>query len=145
MALDFLPFETGQTITADDLNQLVTAIQDGTIFLNTTFISEQLATSSSRLNALESSVALLEAQQTVLAIREQFTMTSGQAIVNLSKTPVLDTELLSLNGLSLSKTGVPISFVGDYSVAGSTITFNVELASQILDDDLLVVTYRHVA
>lgn len=144
MALEFYPWQTGQVVKAEDLNELVEAIQNGSIFLNTTFITEQLNTNDSRITGLEDRVSYLETLQGLISIREQFVMTTGQALVNLSKVPSLDTELISLNGLSLSKTGVPVGFSGDYSLSGSTLNFNVELSSQIEAGDILVVTYRYV-
>lgn len=145
MALDFLPFREGQVLKAEDLNALVTAIQDGTIFLNTSYISEQLSNSGTRISGLESRVTYLESLISEISIREQFSLSSGQSIVGLSKTPNLDTELIFLNGLSLSKSGVPNGFIGDYSISGSTITFNTELASQIEAGDMLVVKYSYEA
>ena len=145
MALDFYPWQEGQVIKAADLNKLVESIQDGTVFLNTTYISEQLSSTSTRLNGIEDRVSFLEGQQGLLNIREQFVMVLGQTLVNLSQTPVLDGELLFLNGLSLSKSGVPVGFVGDYSLAGSTVTFNTELSSQIVAGDILVAMYRYEA
>jgi hypothetical protein len=145
MALDFFPFQEGQVLEASDLNELVEAIQDGTIFINTTFISSQLSTASSRLNGLEARVTLLESLQATLSMREQVELSAGQGAVNLSQVPILDTELLFLNGMSLAKSGIPIGYVGDYSLSGSTITFNTELSSQILAGDVLVVQYRYVS
>lgn len=143
MALDFYPWQPGQTIKAEDLNELVRAIQDGTIFLNTTYLSEQLSTTSTRLNGLEQRVTFLESQAALLSIREQFTLAAAQGIINLSKTPSLDSEIVILNGLSLSKSGIPLGFVGDYSLAGSTLTLNPDLATQVVAGDILVVVYRY--
>lgn len=143
MALDFLPFQTGQLITADDLNALVAAIQDGSIFLNVSYITTQLSTTGVRLTDLEARVAYLESLQASLAIRDPFILAAGQSVVNLAKTPILDTETLFLNGAGLAKTGIPIGFVGDYTISGSVITFNSELATQILDGDQLAVCYRY--
>lgn len=146
MALeDFYPWKPGQTIRSQDLNELVALIQNGTIFQNTTYITEQISTNASRLNGLEARVSELEALQGLLNIREQFVMTNGQSIVNLSQAPSLDTEVIFLNGLSLAKNDVPIGLSGDYSLSGSTLTFVSELASQIVAGDRLIVVYRYVA
>lgn len=143
MSLDFYPWKEGQVIKSKDLNALVEAIQDGTIFLNTTYISDQLSTTSSRLTGLEDRVTYLESLNATLGMREQIVLTAGQGIIGLSKTPILDTELLFLNGISLSKSGVPSGFIGDYTLSGSTLTFNTELSSQIVAGDMLVVSYRY--
>ena len=115
MALDFYPWQPGDVIKAEDLNALVQAIQDGTIFLNTTYLSEQLATTSSQLTNLTQRVTYLESLTALASIREQFTLTAGQSVISLSKVPSLDSEIVVMNGLSLSKTGIPTGFVGDYS------------------------------
>ena len=143
MALEFYPFEEGQVLTSSDLNQLVESIQNGTIFLNTTYISEQLATNSSRMSSLEARVEHLESMQSYLAIREQFVLAAGQAIIPLVHTPILDTELVFLNGVSQSRSGIPASFIGDYSLAGSTLTLSSEVASQVEAGDILIVHYRY--
>lgn len=143
MALDFYPFKDGQVLKAEDLNELVRSIQDGTIFLNTTYISEQLSNAGTRLTGIEQRVSYLESLSASLFMREQKVLSSGQLTVGLEKPPILDSELLFINGISLSKTGVPLSFVGDYSISGSTITFNTELASQLVDGDIFVIQYRY--
>ena len=143
MSLDFLPFEDGQVITASDLNALVQSIQDGTIFLSTTIISGQLQTMSTSIINLDTRVGYLESLMAQLPIREQFSLTAAQGTINLSKAPLLDSELVFLNGLSLSKSGVPVGFVGDYSVSGSSIVLDAELSSQVIDGDMLVIQYRY--
>lgn len=143
MALSFYPWQPGQVIKAEDLNELVESIQNGSVFQNTTYVTEQLNTNDTRINGLEDRVTYLETLQGLFNIREQFVLTTGQALVNLSKVPALDTEIPALNGLLLAKTAVPIGFTGDYSLSGSTLNFNVELSSQIVDGDVLVVVYRY--
>jgi hypothetical protein len=143
MALTFLPYKPGQTITAADLNALVQAIQDGTIFLDTTYVSSGLAANSSAILALSNRVTTLESIQARVDIREQLALVAGQSIIGLSKTPLLDSEVVSLAGVMLSKSGIPLSFVGDYSISGSTLTLNSQLAGLVEDGDLLIVKYTY--
>jgi hypothetical protein len=143
MALDFLPFKDGQVLKSDDLNELVESIQNGTIFLNTTYISSQLNTSSTRLTGLEARVTYLESLQAFLSIKEQKVLTAGQPFVGLAHAPILDSEIVAIGGQVLAKTDVPIGFVGDYTISGSTLTFNTELASQIEAGETLVIHYRY--
>ena len=143
MALEFYPWHEGQVIKAKDLNDLVESIQNGTIFLNTTYISSQLNTSSTRLNGLEARVTYLESLQAFLSIKEQAVLTAGQSFIGLAHAPILDSEIIAIGGQMLAKTGVPSGFVGDYTISGSTLTFNPELASQIEAGETLVIHYRY--
>src|ERR1035437_1213725 len=122
--LNFLPFSDGEKISANDLNQLVQAIMDGTIFSGSVVgVVEAIITplSASVLN-LQSQVAVLQTYVQQIAYREQFQMANGQSTISLSNTPSLDSELVLLNGISLSKDGLPPGYTGDYSISGSVIT-----------------------
>jgi len=141
MALDFLPFEEGQTITPEDLNALVGAIQDGSIFVGTSFVGDLVSTLGDRVTALEARTDVLEAVQAKQRAREQFSLTAGQSVINIAKVPLLDSESVSLNGINLSKTGLPVGFVGDFSLSGSVITINTELAATVEVGDILIVMY----
>jgi hypothetical protein len=143
MALDFLPYTAGQKITAEDLNALVQAIQDGSIFLDTTYIGAGLSANSTAILALSNRVDVLELVQARVDIREQFILTAAQSVIGLSKTPLLDSEVVFLQGMGLSKSGIPLSFVGDYSISGSTLTLNVQLAGLVEAGDLLIVKYTY--
>lgn len=70
-------------------------------------------------------------------------MTAGQPFIGLAHAPILDSEIISIGGQVLAKTGVPFGFVGDYTISGSTLTFNPELASQIEAGETLVIHYRY--
>jgi hypothetical protein len=142
MALEFLPFEEGQIITADDLNALIGAIQNGSIFIVPSALGTQLNTLGSRLNSSEARLDILESFIARQTQREQFTLTIGQSIINLSKTPLLDSEVPALNGLFLAKSGVPVGFSGDYSISGSQITLVPELASLVESGDIFIISYE---
>jgi hypothetical protein len=144
MALtDFYPWQPGQKIKPEDLNELVQLIQDGTIFENTTLITSQLHSNGVRLDDHEARIVLLESLQNLLSIREQFVLTDGQQVIPLAQPPVLDSEIVFLNGSALAKTGVPLGFSGKYTLSGSTLTLSSELASQIVAGDILIVVYRY--
>lgn len=143
MALDFLPFTSGTLLTPDLLNELVGAIQNGTIFTDTSYISGLLAANSATIAALTVRVSNLEAELSNVDKREQFQLVANQLVVGLSSVPNLDSEVLFLNGMGLSKTGTPAGFVGDYSISGSTITLNSDFYSLIDAGDLLVVKYSY--
>jgi hypothetical protein len=55
----------------------------------------------------------------------------------------MDSEILAINGMILSRSGLPTGFVGDYSISGSLIMFNPILALQIVDGDMLVISYHY--
>lgn len=143
--LDFLPFVEGEVLTPAILNALVDAIADGTIFTSATELTEALSTMGQRLDLIEDRVTALEALNKYSSIREQFTLTESQATVALSKAPRLDSELLFLNGVGLNKDDVPSGFVGEYSLAGSTIALGPGLIAQIAAGDILAVKYDYQA
>lgn len=140
---DFYPWNPGQVIRPDDLNELVRIIQDGTIFENTSYITEQLSTNGSRITGLEERVSVLEGMQGLASIREQLVMTNGQSVISLAHVPSMDSEMLFINGICLAKSGIPASLSGDYSISGSTVTLVSELASQIVAGDRLIAVYRY--
>lgn len=144
MALSFnFPLTAGQKITADMLNELIFAIQDGSIFTSVSFVSDLVTTLDTRVATLEAEVNVLNAIQGRNFIREQFTLTLGQSIIPLSKTPSLDSELVFLNGSSLAKNNVPVGTTADYYLTGSTLNLVTELALLIQAGDRLVVCYSY--
>ena len=144
MALSFqFPIVAGQKLTADMFNELVYAIQDGSIFTSVSFVSDLVTTLNSRVASLEADVAVLNATQARNFIREQVTLTTGQSVIPLSKTPVLDSELVFINGTSMAKDNLPSGIGGDYSVSGTTLTLVTELALQIIAGDRIVIVYSY--
>jgi hypothetical protein len=143
MALDFYPYQPGQVLTADDLNALVAAIQDGSIFTTVSFVSSMVTTLDARVTTLEDQIPELQAKLGVLFKKKQISLTTGQSIIGLDNVPMIDSEIIALNGVVLAKTGTPIGFVGDYVISGSTVTLATELALQIINGDRLVITYAY--
>lgn len=143
MALDFLPFKPGQVITAEDLNALVSAIQDGSIFTDASYISSLLSENGAVITALDARVSVLETTKSFANIREQFLLSVNQSVVGLSKVPLLDSEWVSIAGVNLSRMGLPVSFIGDYNISGSTLTLNSQLAAKVREGDLLIVKYMY--
>lgn len=142
MALSFFPFVDGDLITGAILNELIIAIQNGSIFTSTSFVGDLITTLDARVAALESDVAALKLRLSMAKKRDQFILTAQQAVVNLTKTPVIDGELVFLNGVSLSRSGLPnITDTADYTISSSVITLETDLALQIVDDDKLTVVY----
>lgn len=139
---DFYPFNDGQKITAAQWNELLDAIRDGSFFLSDAGIGNQIQNLEDRVVVLEQEVAFLKGYNARSFIRAQFELTLGQASVDMVDVPILDSEMVHLNGLMLSKTGVPAGFVGDYSLSGSIITFNPELKNQIVAGDILTIVYQ---
>lgn len=142
MALQY-PLTAGQKITAEFMNELIAAIQDGSIFTSTSFVSDLITTLDTRVATLENQVSALVPVLEVRAQREQILLTAAQASVTLTKPPTMDSDILSFNGQVLSRTGTPAGFVGDYSISGSLITFNPSFSLQIEDGDILVVSYHY--
>jgi hypothetical protein len=145
MAISWFPLQEGQLLTAAMINEMIAAIQDGSIFTSAAFVNDLITTLDARVDSLEAQVNTLNQVAHFLSIREQFTLTAGQSIINLTNAPEIDSELLFMNGMSLAKSGIPISYIGDYSLSGSIITLTSELALQVVDGDLLVVAYRYEA
>ena len=144
MALSFYPFQEGFTISAAVLNELVEAIQDGSIFTSTGFVQDLVTTLDARVAVLEAEVAVLENTINKAFKREQKILTAGQSVINLSKAPALDSEIITLNGLGLSRDGLPeLTDTADYSISGSIITLGGQLALQIQDGDRLTVVYQY--
>lgn len=145
MALDFYPFKEGDRLTPAVLNAFVESIMDGSIFSSTAtnFVASTMATIGARVTSVEARLVVVEALQAKSRIREQVVLTLNQPSFTLSKTPLIDSEMISLNGMSMSKSGLPIGFVGDYSISGRVITINPELANQILDGSIVVAAYEY--
>lgn len=140
---DFFPFVDGQRITAEQWNELFTAIRNGSFFLDTTPISEQIVSLSDRVTALELRVGELEQIQKWRMMREQFVLTDHQSYIQLSHTPLLDSEDPILNGMSLAKNGIPVGFLGDYYMDGSRVQFTDERKAEIFAGDQVVVLYQY--
>jgi len=143
MALDFLPFKEGDKLTPAVLNELVGSIRDGSIFTESAenVVGDVMTTVSDDTHSLEARVTILESSMPGRMTREQFTLTDLQESQAISKVPVVDSELVFLNGQLLSKTGVPLGFVGDYTLTNRTFAFNPEVYARIVAGDVLVVTY----
>lgn len=139
---DFYPFRDNQKITAAQWNELIDAIRDGSFFLDETAIGTEIHTLTDRVEALELRMDHVELIRTWRTIREQFVLTEHQEYVQLTHTPILDTEQPVLNGMTLSKNGIPMGFVGDYYMDGSRVQFTAERALNIVAGDQLVVIYQ---
>ena len=145
--LDFLPFEDGDPLTAADLNSLVQSIMDGTIFSATAtgVVPGIITPLSTSVLTLQAQVAQLETFVQLVSYREQFAMTAGQSTIGLSQIPVLDSELVYLNGISLAKSGLPPGSTYDYTISGSVITLDPAVSVAILATDVIEVVYQSEA
>lgn len=145
--LSFLPFEDGDPITADDLNQLVQAIMDGSIFSATAtgVVPAIITPLQTSVATLQAQVANLQTFVQLISYRQQFQMTTGQSTINLSNVPVLDSELVFLNGVSLAKDDLPPGYSGDYTITGSVITLDLAVSVAILNTDVIEVVYMSEA
>jgi len=141
--LSFLPFGEGDQLTAYKLNNLISAISDGTIFVPGNIIGEFIAALGARVYTLENKVAALENYLATQNKREQYILTHQQAVLQLEKVPQLDSELLVLNGLTLSRDEEPLGVLGDYTLAGKIITLTSALALNVIEGDRLTVVYRY--
>ena len=143
MALDFLPFEEGDKITPAKLNALVAAIMDGSIFTEdaSNSIGEIMGAVHNELTSLEGRVTVLEEHGNSRPFREQFTLTAGQTSQSISKVPDTDSEIVSLNGQVLSKTGVPLGFIGDYTLINRTFNFHIDVSQRVETGDTLIISY----
>lgn len=139
---DFYPFTAGKKVTADQWNELIEAIRNGSFFLDNTIISGEIATLADRVTALELRMDQQEAVKGWRMIREQFVLSENQDFIQLSNTPLLDSENLVLNGVSLAKNGIPLGFEGDYYMDGSRIQFTPERILNIEAGDQIVVLYQ---
>lgn len=145
--LSFLPFVDGVPILAADLNQLVQSIIDGTIFSATAtgVVPAIITPLSASVATLQAQVANLQSFVRLISYRQQFQMTSGQSTISLSKLPVLDSELVFLNGISLSKDDLPPGYIGDYKISGSLITLDPAVSVAILSTDVIEIVYQSEA
>jgi hypothetical protein len=140
---DFYPFVDGQPVTAAQWNFLFGLIASGEFIVGGTALGDELANMSGRLTVLEQEVAYLKQLKSKQSKREQFVLTAGQTLVDLQNPPILDSEVISIEGVFMSKTGLPVGFVGDYSINGATITINPELTSNIEGGEIMVVVYQY--
>lgn len=141
--LNFFPFVPGQVVTTDQWNRIFNSIADGSFFSDATAVSASVRSLSLRVTSLELQMAYVRAIQGRQYKREQFVMTAGQTTVNLQNSPKQDSDVYTMNGVNLSKSGYPIGFIGDLTLSGSLITFNPDLSNQIVAGDILVVTYQY--
>lgn len=140
--LSFLPFDEGEALTPEKLNALVESIQDGSIFLPGNTIGDLINTLDSRVTVLESKVASLELLAKSQNQREQFILTDLQTVISLAKVPLIDSEIVALNGMVQSRDNSPAGVSGDYTIVGKVITLTTELALNIVAGDRFTVTYR---
>lgn len=145
MPLDFLPFEDGVVLTPKILNALVSSIIDGSIFSTTAtnFVASTMATIGNRVTTLESEVSVLNSVIAMNGIREQFVLTAGQSTINLNQSPILDTELVFLNGQCVPKSNVPLGYLGAYAIIGSVLTLSSDVAASIVAGDVLIISYSY--
>ena len=139
---DFYPFRDNQKITAAQLNEIFTEIQNGNFFLDVAEIGYQINSLATRVSAIEVRMDNLEAQISYQRKRQQFTMSLHQTRIELEDVPRLDSEIVAINGAVCSKSGIPTGFVGDYSITGQVITLNPLWAPQIIAGDIVVVSYE---
>jgi hypothetical protein len=139
---DFYPFQPNQKVTTEQWNELFAAIANGEFFLDGTYVSEQIKTLADRVTSLEGRMDYLYSLKARQRKRQQFVLENNQGTVVLDEAPMLDSEIISYNGSNWSKTGIPMGFTGDYSLSERTITINPDNATQIIDGDVLVVTYE---
>lgn len=142
---DFFPFEAGQTITTEQWNELFGAIRDGSFFLNTDPLTESITNLSSEVALLRQEVDILKQCKLRQFNKEQFILSALTASIDLSKAPVLDSEIAYFNGVVLTKNILETDTVKDYTMDGSTVVFSPEFKNQIIDDDVLTVTYQFEA
>ena len=142
MISDFYPFTDNKKVTATQWNELIEAIRNGSFFLDETVIGGEIHSLVDRVEALELRMDYQESIKAWRTIREQFILTENQEYVQLTHTPLLDSENLILNGISLAKNGIPLGFVGDYYVEGSRIQFTAERILNIEAGDQLVIIYQ---
>jgi hypothetical protein len=140
---DFYPFQPNKKVTLEQWNELFEAIADGSFFLQGAPIADLVATLASRVAALEQSMAFLSALKGRNFAKKNAVLADLQSQVTLTHTPVLDSEQVFLNGVALTKTGVDIDFIGDYSVDSMVITLHPDVAREIAAGDILSVTYQY--
>jgi hypothetical protein len=139
---DFYPFVDGQKITAAQWNELFGAVASGALFNDDTFIGGQIEALANRVTALELRMDYLYNLRARQRKRQQFVLTQGQTTIVLDNVPMVDSEMVSVNGQVWSKTGIPEGFVGDYSISEKTISINPDQAINIVAGDVFVVSYE---
>lgn len=142
MISDFYPFRDNQKVTAAQWNELMTAIQDGSFFLDVAPIADQIYSLANRVTAVEERLNVLEPIQAFQRKRLQYQLTSHQTRIELEEVPRLDSEMVALNGTILSKSGIPLGFNGDYTVDGNVINLSTAWQPLIVDGDMVVVNYE---
>jgi len=143
MSLSWYPITEGKTITSHMLNEMIESIENGSIFAPGNITGDLVRGLAQRVTVLEAKVAVLELQQRISSQREQFILSALQNTVDLIRVPSIDTEILTLNGLVLSRDNQPSGTTGDYVIVGSVITLTSQLASQIIDGDRLCAIYDY--
>lgn len=139
---DFFPFKPGQVVTADQWNELFMAIRNGTFFLNDQDpLVEQISNLASRVSVLEQEVNYLKIENKKRYYRENFVLSDLQNIVILTKTPVLDSEIVIFDSTIRIKRINQDDPVWDYYILGKEIHFNPTFSTQIENGDVLSVLY----
>ena len=139
---EFYPFKDNQKVTAAQWNELFLAIQTGQFFLDTDSIAADLNSLAKRVEALEIRMDDIESVQAFQRKRQQIVAVAGQVRYEMEDVPRLDSEWISLNGQVLSKTGIPASFTGDYTLDLNVITLNPAWEPLIKAGDIVVISYE---
>jgi hypothetical protein len=144
MAFSFpFPISEGQTISAALLNEIIFAIQDGSIFTSVSFVSDLVTTLDTRVDDHETRIVDLETRLGVGFQRQQFTLTTGQDTIPLSEVPILDSEVIFYNDKPLYRDELPAGFQGEYTLSGSTLTLDSLFALTVVDGDRLAIAYSY--
>lgn len=140
---DFYPFQENKKVTLEQWNELFAAVQDGTFFLADAPITTGVANLSQRTDALEQEMAVVSQIKARNCAKFQVAATALQSVITLPHAPIVDSELVFLNGVALTKTQVDADFVGDYSLDGTVITLILDVSSGIVDGDIISVSYQY--
>ncbi len=139
---DFFPFKPGQVVTAEQWNELFNAIRNGTFFLsNQDPVVEQISNIGSEVSRLSQELEYLKTEFKKRYYRENFVLSNLQSVVTLSKTPVLDSEIVILDSTIRVKRINQDDTIWDYYILGRDIYLNPTLATQIEDGDIMSVLY----
>lgn len=135
--LCFLPFPNdGIPIASSQLNALIDSIEDGTIFgMRSMGLVPRIATLQTEITELTSIGAVANE-------RVQITMVAKQGVFGLSHPPLIDSELISLNGEFLQPNDPSLGLSGDYSISGSTVTLSSTLSASIDGGELIIASYK---
>ena len=140
---DFYPFQENKKITLAQWNELFDAIRDGSFFLVDAPLAEGVASLAERVTVLETENAFLRQIKGRSCAKNQYALVALQSQVTLTHVPATDSEQVFLNGVSLSKTDVDSEFTGDYSIDGKVITLHLDVSREIVDGDIITVSYQY--